>query len=118
MPLPLPVNVFRTAYRAWQAFAPPRLDCPGDWLEWCARDVFVTEQQIETISVPLSKHHSQFIGFVGNVTFTAHSKSLLYLSFWHALAQLAGYSGSGAKTTMGMGASSHDAMKKTLRIRQ
>ena len=104
LPLPLPISVFRGAYQSWCAFAPQALQCPGDWLDWCDKHVFVETHQIETVTVSLSQKSMTFTGFVGDVTFTAKSKSLLYLSIWQALAHLAPYTGVGYKTTMGMGA--------------
>ena len=101
--LPIPTNVFRGPYRTWNAFAPPSLQIPSDWLDWCADHVFVTTHHIETVTVSLSRNAQPLIGFVGNVSFTARSPSLLYLSLWQALSHLAVYCGIGYKTTMGMG---------------
>lgn len=104
LPLPLPANVFRGPFKVWQKYAPKTLQLPGDWLDWCAERVYVVKHQIETVTVSLSRQTQMFTGFVGTVTFTAKSESLLYLSLWQALAALAPYAGIGYKTTMGMGA--------------
>ncbi|MBK9051454.1 MAG: CRISPR system precrRNA processing endoribonuclease RAMP protein Cas6 [Chloroflexi bacterium] len=103
LPLPLPGNVFRTPFVVWNSFAPAPLAIPQTWLDWCGREVFVTEHQIETATIALSREDS-FTGFVGAVTFKAHQGEESSLCIWNALAQLAAFSGVGRKTTMGMGA--------------
>ncbi len=104
LPLPVPDNVFRQPYRVWNAFAPPSLQIPTDWLEWCFECVYIEKCQIETAQVVISHKDAPFTGFVGRVTFRAKSDSLLYLSLWQSIAHLIPYSGVGHKTTMGMGA--------------
>ncbi len=103
LPLPLPGNVFRTPLVVWNSFAPPPLAIPDEWLAWCGREVFVTEHQIQTATIAISRQDS-FTGFVGDVTFRAHQGDESSLCIWNALAQLAAFSGVGRKTTMGMGA--------------
>lgn len=103
LPLPLPVNVFRGPFMSWQAFAPNQLHLPGDWLDWCAENVFVTAHRTETVPVRLDRQHS-FVGFVGEATFEALDSSVLYQATLQSLARLAPYSGVGRKTTMGLGA--------------
>lgn len=103
LPLPLPVNVFGGPLRVWEAFAPPIMRLPDGWLDWCARDVFVTRHSIETVTVPIDQRE-QFTGFVGEVWFVAHQGEEIELRAWQALTDLATYCGVGHKTTMGMGA--------------
>jgi hypothetical protein len=106
LPLPLPGNVFGWPVKVWQSFAPPALALPEAWLDWCAQDVFVSQHQIQTATVAISRNES-FTGFVGDVQFRAESRrpqAELYLHVWQALAGLAAFSGVGHKTTMGMGA--------------
>lgn len=103
LPLPLPGNVFRTPFVVWNSFAPAPLKIPDEWLAWCGREVFVTEHQIQTATIALSREDS-FTGFVGGVTFTAHHGDDSSRCIWNALAQLTAYCGVGRKTTMGMGA--------------
>lgn len=103
LPLPLPANVFRGPFLVWQKYAPTSLKPPGDWLDWCAERVYVTDLQIETVTVSLSRQAPAFRGFVGQVAFTAQSDALLYLSLWQGVSGLAPYTGIGYKTTMGMG---------------
>ncbi len=103
LPLPLPRNVFGSPIRFWQAFAPPMMAVPAGWLEWCQQDVFVTQHNIETVSVMISQR-DKFTGFVGEVWFEARRGSDLNLRTWQALANLATICGIGYKTTMGMGA--------------
>lgn len=103
LPLPLPANVFTGPARVWQTFAPPLMAVPDGWLAWCASDIFVTEHNIETARVTISKGET-FTGFVGDVWFAAHQGEDLHLSVWQALADLAAFTGVGHKTTMGLGA--------------
>jgi len=103
LPLPLPINVFGTPARIWQAYAPSVMPLPERWLDWCQQNVFVTEHQIATATVPLNQH-SFFLGFVGEVIFTARSRQPSYLCAWQTLGKVAAFCGVGHKTTMGMGA--------------
>ena len=103
LPLPLPGNVFSWPLRVWQAYAPPVLTVPGDWLDWCKRDVFVTGHRIETAVISLSKTVN-LTGFVGEVNFRARAGHTDYLYIWQAISDLAAFCGIGYKTTMGMGA--------------
>jgi CRISPR-associated endoribonuclease Cas6 len=102
LPLPVPVNVFGWPWRVWQAYGPP-IELPEDWLEWCRRDLFVVEHQLETVLIQLNRD-DVLSGFVGRVVFETRRGTREQLGLLHALAWLAGYSGVGHKTTMGMGA--------------
>lgn len=104
LPLPMPANVFQRPFLCWQAFAAAPLRLPGDWPDWCAANLFITAHRIETVSVTIDPRNPPFVGFVGDVRYTAQNNDPLYLSIFQALAQLAPYSGTGYKTTMGMGA--------------
>lgn len=101
--LPLPVNVFGSPIRIWQAFAPPMMPISPDWRNWCAQNVFVTQHNIETVQVNISRHE-RFTGFVGEVWFEAYQGDEYDLRTWQALSTLATFCGIGYKTTMGMGA--------------
>ena len=103
LPLPLPRNVFGSPMRIWKAFAPPMMRLPDNWLDWCERDVFVTQHNIETIQVNINKKE-KFTGFVGEVWYEAYKGSEPNLRAWQALAELATFCGVGHKATMGMGA--------------
>jgi len=103
LPLPLPVNVFRSPVRIWEAFAPPLMQLPEGWLEWCNRDVFIKQHNIETVQVNLSQKEC-FTGFVGEVWFEALRGNDMDLCVWQALGTLATVCGVGHRTTMGMGA--------------
>ena len=101
--LPLPANVFRSPVRMWETFAPstmPRLD---GWMDWCERDVLVSDLRIETVTVNI-RERVKFTGFVGEVWYEAASYDETPLSIWQALADLAVFCGVGYKSTMGMGA--------------
>jgi len=79
------------------------LRLPDGWLDWCTRDVFVTDHRIETVTVSIDQKE-RFTGFVGDVWFEAHQGEDIYLCAWPALTDLAAFCGVGHKTTMGMGA--------------
>lgn len=114
LPLPLPRNVFEWPLRVWQAYAPPslRLQMPDSWLEWCARNVFVTEHSIQTATVAIT-YHEQFTGFIGTVSFFAEKGKIEQMCIWQAFARLAAFSGVGHKTTMGGGAARFIANKSS-----
>ena len=103
LPLPLPRNVFNSPVRIWEAFAPPMMVLPSDWLDWCSRDVFITNHNIETVQVNISQKE-RFTGFVGEVWYEAYRGDEIQLRAWQALSTLATFSGVGHKATMGMGA--------------
>lgn len=102
-PLPLPATVFGSPYRLWKAFAPPMMVLSSEWLEWCTRNVFITQHRIETVAVTVNQKET-FTGFVGEVWFEAHRGSELQQRTWQALSSLAAFCGVGHMTTMGMGA--------------
>jgi CRISPR-associated endoribonuclease Cas6 len=103
LPLPLPGNVFQSPIRIWEAFGPPMMMLPPGWIDWCNRDIFVMQHNIETVQVNIDQKE-QFIGFVGEVWFEAYRGSEMNLRAWQALADLSTFCGIGHKTTMGMGA--------------
>lgn len=103
LPLPLPDKIFHGPMRIWQAFAPPMMQLPDNWLDWCSLEVFVTRHNIQTLAVKISKRE-QIVGFVGEVWLSAHQGDKQVLCTWQALADLASFCGIGYKTTMGMGA--------------
>ena len=102
LPLPVPYNVFAWPWRVWQAYAPPAA-LPEEWLEWCRQDVFVTAVSIETVPMAITPNDT-LVGFVGRARFETNRGTREQLCLWHALGQLATYTGVGHKTTMGMGA--------------
>lgn len=100
---PMPGNVFGSAVRIWEAFAPPMMTLPSGWLDWCANDIFVTQHNIETVKVSISQKE-WFTGFVGEVWYKANRGDEMNLRAWQALGMLASFVGVGHKSTMGMGA--------------
>ncbi|MFQ5421007.1 MAG: CRISPR system precrRNA processing endoribonuclease RAMP protein Cas6 [Anaerolineae bacterium] len=101
--LPLPVNVFRSPARMWSAFAPPMMARLDGWLDWCERNVMVSDLRIETVTVNI-RERVTFTGFVGEVWYEASRGDEMQLRIWQALADLAAFCGAGYKSTMGMGA--------------
>lgn len=102
LPLPVPYNVFYWPWRVWEAFAPPAT-LPEGWLDWCRDEVFVTDHRLETAPVHITGQ-SELKGFVGWARFETQRGTREQLCLFHALAQLAAYTGVGYKTTMGLGA--------------
>ena len=100
--LPLPSNVFDRPFQVWQTYAPPTLQLPEDWPQWCREHVMVQRHHIQTRLVPFNRQ-APFVGFVGDVEFRAVAGDELYLRLWQALGKFAVYCGIGYKTTMGMG---------------
>lgn len=100
---PLPGNVFGSAVRIWEAFAPPMMVLPNDWLDWCTQAVFVVRHNIETVQVAINQKE-MFTGFVGEAWFEATRADEMQLRAWQALGRLAAFVGVGHKATMGMGA--------------
>jgi CRISPR-associated endoribonuclease Cas6 len=103
MLFPLPGNVFGSAVRLWETYAPPMMTLPRGWLDWCKKDVFVVQHNIETVQVNISQK-ALFTGFVGEVWYTAQAGDEMQLRAWQALGNLAAFFGVGHKATMGMGA--------------
>lgn len=102
LPLPVPCNVLSRPWRLWQAYAPPTA-LPDDWLDWCQQGLFVTDVNIHTVPICITRTDT-LSGFVGRARFKTNKGTREQLSLLHALAHLATYTGVGYKTTMGMGA--------------
>jgi CRISPR-associated endoribonuclease Cas6 len=108
--LPLPRNVWQRPFDVWQSFAPEAYQLPGDWLDWCDANVFVTRHDIRTAAYHVNRA-KRFYGFTGSVTFSVRARRdadpqivAIYSQTLHALARFANFSHVGMKTTMGMGA--------------
>ena len=101
--LPAPRNVFTSAFKAWQAFAPPPQKLPEAWLTWCERHILVSRHAIQTDTFAV-KHKQIHLGFVGDVWFEARDEDMMSRQIWQALGQFAPYCGIGVKTAMGLGA--------------
>lgn len=108
LPLPLPYNVFRSPAKIWKAYAPMGYHVASDWLQWCEKNVFIVEHDIQTVPITVGKKQPPLCGFVGDVSFKVlpakARQQKNQLSILHAFARLAELSGVGYKTTMGFGA--------------
>jgi CRISPR-associated endoribonuclease Cas6 len=100
--LPVPVNVFDRPAAIWRMYAPPAIQLPSDWLDWCEANVYVLEHHIHTTKQAINARGT-FAGFVGKVQFISADADETYLRLWQGLGRLASYCGVGSKTTMGMG---------------
>ena len=107
--VPSPHRIFARPYEVWQTFSAEKYRLPNDWLDWCERNVFITEHETRSVKHNIN-YKKKFKGFVGYVQLTAkirrdadEQQTRLYLSVLHGLARFLTYSGVGQKTTMGMG---------------
>lgn len=96
---PLPVSVFGSLARKWEAFCatplPPRLE------EFLADQVAAERFRLETQVVSYGGH--QFNGFVGDCQFRVLHHDPVYRRALDALAAFALFAGVGQKTTQGLG---------------
>jgi len=99
---PLPINFFQRPILVWERFAPEELTLPNNLHRWLSTKVTVTEHEINTVKVKLSNQLT-FTGFVGDVKFHAIKGPNDFLNAFQQLTDLSTFSGTGHKTTMGMG---------------
>jgi CRISPR-associated endoribonuclease Cas6 len=104
LPLPLPTNVFHSYLRRWNTFAATTYD-GEDFLDWVDEVVVISQHQLQSIKV-LGGKRGSVTGFIGSVEFGLNGKyqdELDYRQLFFALGQLAPYTGTGHKTTFGLG---------------
>lgn len=108
-PFPLPRQVFGHYRTRWNRFAPPELHC-----DLAFDDLGLQVQSMEGRTERYADAHQrngrridlEFVGFVGHVEFrvTGRGATPSARRWLHALASLGAYCGTGANTTIGMGA--------------
>lgn len=98
---PLPVSVFGSYMRKWEAFSPVPL--PDALSEFIAEAVVAERYTLQTEVVNYGRH--QFNGFTGDCQFRVLNHDPVYVRAVNALANFALYAGTGQKTTQGMGQS-------------
>ena len=99
MPLPWPRLVFQSLANKWNKFSPIAID-----VDWGAFDchVSIARHRLRTQMIDFGRYRQ--VGFVGECWYIVDRQAGEHsLQVIHALAEFAGYSGVGAKTTMGMG---------------
>ena len=102
MALPLPYSIFRSYLFKWNTFCPPDCHIPENFLEIIEKSIFPSRYTLNTKILDMNKF--SMVGFTGKCTFSITGR----LSFEEiknilTLVRFSFYSGTGAKTTMGMG---------------
>jgi CRISPR-associated endoribonuclease Cas6 len=104
MPLPIPENLFQSYLRRWNTFAHLEFD-QDEFLTWVNECVVLFRHDLRSQKAHPGK--SGFItGFVGTVEFGLTAKAQQepeYIQLIHALTHAAPYTGTGYKTTFGLG---------------
>lgn len=102
LPLPIPDRIFMSLYDRWNCFSPVKL--PEGLRDYLNHEVLLHYCNIRTHYVNRQRaNKGGTSGFMGDVTFYCDSPQQPYLSYVHALAAFAPFSGVGIKTTQGMG---------------
>ncbi|MGQ9546580.1 MAG: CRISPR-associated endoribonuclease Cas6 [Dehalococcoidia bacterium] len=99
LPFPLPGVVFNGYLQKWNAFSPFPLD--RSLLSWAEDNLAVEAHHIRTRMTAFDDF--QITGFIGTCRYQAINDDADKLKALNALADLAFYCGTGAKTTMGLG---------------
>ena len=106
-PLPSPDKLFHSYFRRWNHFSQNQFD-QDLFLEWVEANVIIARHRLESIRVPGGKR-GLVTGFVGAVELdlakstNGHHDDPEFIKLYKALVQLAPYSGTGHKTTFGLG---------------
>lgn len=97
---PLPSNVFGSYLQRWQAHSPIALDDEG-LLDFIREYVVAERYTLETRVIPYDD--AQYNGFVGTCAYRVLSDDAGHLKTLNTLAAYSLFSGTGLKTTQGMG---------------
>ena len=103
-PLPAPDKLFHSYLRRWNHFAPNKFD-QDLFLTWVESNVIITRHQLDSTRVSGGKR-GLVTGFVGAIELDlvkSASDNPEFVKLYQALGQLAPYSGTGHKTTFGLG---------------
>lgn len=104
LPLPWPRNIFQSYLRRWNHFSGQTISAIP-FLDWIDESVIILRHNIHTQKVAAGKQGS-VTGFLGNVEFGLTSKGRDHQDFsqlFYTLAHLSPYTGTGHKTTFGLG---------------
>jgi CRISPR-associated endoribonuclease Cas6 len=104
LPLPISNNIFHSYLRRWNDFAPEAFP-QEEFLAWIEKVVYITNYDLECTKVAVAKQ-GYVTGFIGTVEFAVDLKASQNPDFeklLSALIKLAGYCGTGHKTTFGLG---------------
>lgn len=103
-PLPVPTNLFHSYLRRWNDFSGLEYD-QDDFLDWIEESVVITRHHLQSIKTVAGKRGS-VTGFTGAIELGLVQAALTkpeYVRLFMALGRLAAYSGTGHKTTFGLG---------------
>ncbi|MEC4817974.1 MAG: CRISPR-associated endoribonuclease Cas6 [Scytonema sp. PMC 1069.18] len=103
-PLPLPFNAFHSYLRRWNDFSGKPVDM-DDFLLWIDENVIIHRHQLTSVKVTGGKKGT-VTGFTGAIEYglgREASETQEFVQLFKALGQLAPYSGTGHKTTFGLG---------------
>ena len=103
-PLPVPTNLFHSYLRRWNDFADIQYD-QNDFLGWIEEFVVISRHHLQSVKTVAGKRGS-VTGFTGAIELGLTNAALAkseYVQLFMALGRLAAYSGTGHKTTFGLG---------------
>ena len=101
VPLPIPRLMFQGYLRKWNRFAPPDLRIEDSLAAEVEEGVAISRHDIRTRVLDMQA--MKMIGFTGECVLAASGMDTARLRELSALARFAFFSGTGAKTTIGMG---------------
>lgn len=104
LPLPWPTNVFHSYLRRWNDFSGMPFEQDA-FLEWVDECVLINRHRLESVKVAAGKK-GMVTGFTGSIEFGLSGTAAQQPQFeqlFFSLGQLAPYSGTGHKTTFGLG---------------
>lgn len=103
-PLPVPTNLFHSYLRRWNDFSGIEYD-QDDFLDWVEESVIILRHHLQSARTVAGKRGS-VTGFTGAIELGLAKAALAdldYVKLFMALGRLAPYSGTGHKTTFGLG---------------
>lgn len=104
LPMPWPVNVFHSYLRRWNNFSGMPFD-QESFLEWIDENVIIRQLRLESVKVAAGKK-GMVTGFTGAIEYGLGKdggNDQEFERLFYALLRLAPYSGTGHKTTFGLG---------------
>jgi CRISPR-associated endoribonuclease Cas6 len=103
-PLPVPTNLFHSYLRRWNDFSGIEHD-QDSFLDWVEESVVILRHHLQSVKTVAGKRGS-VTGFTGAIELGLTKAALAepeYVKLFMALGRLAPYSGTGHKTTFGLG---------------
>ncbi|WP_353930208.1 CRISPR-associated endoribonuclease Cas6 [Okeanomitos corallinicola TIOX110] len=116
-PLPVPINLFHSYLRRWNDFSGIPIE-QDSFLNWIDENVIIHKHHLKSLKVAAGKRGS-VTGFTGAISLGLNKQAVANVEFtqlFYALLQLAPYSGTGHKTTFGLGQTSLDWVEPESKI--